>query len=153
MAKVKDPWTGDIFEIPTVDIVIPGESHYAREISETVALMLAESGIKDRYQISAEVSRMAEKDVSKHMLDAYCSPARLDHAFPFWLAPIFETVCQSHLLTNWLVAKRGGRVAYGVDALDSEIGKLEMLKEDMLKDINGKLKELKRIKSKADSDE
>ncbi len=152
MAK-RDPFTADIFEIPTVDIVIPGESHYAREISETVSLMLAESGIKDRYAMSAEVSRMAEKDISKYMLDAYCSPARLDHAFPFWLAPIFETVCQSHLLTNWLVAKRGGRVAYGVDALDAEIGKLELMKEEMLKEMNSKLKQLKQLKNKVDHDE
>jgi hypothetical protein len=149
MARVKDTVTLDLFEIPTVDIVIPGESFYAREVSETVSLLMAESGIKDRYMLSAEVSRLADKDVSKHMLDAYCSPARLDHSLPFWLAPILETVCSGHHLTNWLVAKRGGRVAYGADALDAEIGKLELMKEEMLKEMNSRLKDLKRLKSNA----
>jgi hypothetical protein len=147
MKKVKDTQTLDLFEIPTVEVVIPGESQYAREVSEIVSRLLAESGIKDRYLLSAEVSRLADKDVSKHMLDAYCSPARLDHALPFWLAPILETVCSGHHLTNWLVNKRGGRVSYGVDALDAEIGKMELMKEEMLKEMNARLKELKRMKS------
>lgn len=146
MAKVKDTQTLDIFEIPTPDVVVPGESSYAREVSETVSLLLAESGLKDRWALSAEISRLTDKDVSKHMLDAYCSPARLDHALPFWLAPILEQVCSGHHLTNWLVAKRGGRVAYGADALDAEIGKLELMKEEMLKEFNGRLKDLKRLK-------
>jgi len=150
MAKVKDTQAFDLFEIPTVDVVIPGESHYAREVSETVSLLLSESGLKDRYALSAEVSRLADKDVSKYMLDAYCSPARSDHALPFWLAPILETVCLGHHLTNWLVAKRGGRVAYGVHALDAEIGKIELMKEEMLKEMNSRLKELKRLKGSID---
>lgn len=146
MAKVKDRQTLDLFEIPTPHVVVPGESQYAREVSEHVSLLLAESGFKDRWALSAEVSRLAEKDVSKNMLDAYCSPARLDHALPFWLAPILEQVCSGHHLTNWLVAKRGGRVAYGADALNAEIGKLELMKEQMLKEFNSRLKDLKKMK-------
>ncbi|MCQ8130531.1 hypothetical protein [Methylomonas rivi] len=68
--------------------------------------MLAESGQRDRYAVSAEVSRISGKDVSKNMLDAYASPARIEHSLPFWLAPVLEEVCSSHVLTNWLVDSR-----------------------------------------------
>lgn len=150
MAKRNDRMTIDLFEIPTPDVVVPGESRYAGEVSEIVSLLIAESGIKDRWMLSAEISRLADKDVSKHMLDAYCSPAR-EHALPFWLAPILEQVCSGHHLTNWLVAKRGGRVAYGIAALDAEIGKIELMKEEMLKEMNSRLKELKRMKGSAEN--
>jgi len=146
MTKSKDTQTLDLFDFPQADIVIPGESHYAREVSETVSLLLSDSGLKDRYEISAAVSRMAEKDVSKHMLDAYCSSARTDHALPFWLTPILETVCASHRLTDWLVVKRGGRVSYGQDAVDAEIGKLQIMKKQMQEKINQQINRLVKIK-------
>jgi len=146
MKQSKDTLTLDIFDLPTPEVVIPGESQYAREVSETVSLVLSDSGLKDRYEISSAVSRMADKDVSKHMLDAYCSAARVDHPLPFWLAPILETVCTSHRLTDWLVSKRGGRVAYGEDAVDAEIGKLQMMKKQMQSEINEQIHKLEKMK-------
>jgi hypothetical protein len=142
----RDDLTVDMFEIPQADVAIPGQSNYAGEVSELVSLLICESLAKDRWEISANMSRLSGRDVSKNMVDAYCSPARTDHALPFWLAPILEQVCGGHCLTNWLVAKRGGRVAYGADALDAEIGKLELLKCHMNKEISGKIKRLKQIK-------
>ncbi len=146
MRQVKDTYTLDIFDLPTPDVVIPGDSQYAREVSETVSLILGDSGLKDRYEISSAVSRLADKDVSKHMLDAYCSAARNDHPLPFWLAPILESVCVSRRLTDWLVNKRGGRVAYGGDALDAEIGKLQQMKKQMQTEINQQIHRLEKMK-------
>jgi hypothetical protein len=145
MAKVRDTQTLDIFEIPEVHICSPGECQYSREVAEGVSLLLAESGRMDRYTISAEVSRISGKDVSKNMLDAYASPARVEHALPFWLAPVLEEVCHSHVLTNWLVDKRGGRVAYGKDALRGELGKLVFLKDQAMKDLNGRIKHIEAL--------
>lgn len=145
MKTVRDSQTLDIFEIPEVHICVAGECLYSREVAEGVSLMLAESGRLDRYAVCAEVSRVSGKDVSKHMLDAYASPARIEHSLPFWLAPVLEEVCHSHVLTNWLVDKRGGRVAYGKDALRGELGKLVMLKDQAMKDLNSRIKHLEAL--------
>jgi len=145
MKIVKDTQTLDLFEIPEVHICAPGDCAYSREVAEGVSLLLSESGRMDRYAVSAEVSRLSGKDVSKHMLDAYASPARMEHSLPFWLAPVLEEVCNSHVLTNWLVDKRGGRVAYGKDALRGELGKLVMLKEQAMKDLNSRIKHLEAL--------
>lgn len=145
MAKVKDTRTLDIFLIPEAHISEPGECSYSREVAEIVGLMLAESGYADRYAISADISRLSGKDVSKYMLDAYASPARVEHSLPFWLGPVLEEVCGSHELTNWLVAKRGGRVAYGKDALKQELGKLVSLKNKAMKDLNSRIKHIEAL--------
>ncbi|MDT4854064.1 hypothetical protein FQZ97_883510 [compost metagenome] len=84
----------------------------------------------DRYEVAARMSRLSGDDVSKAMLDAWSSPARLDHNLPFYRAALLEEVCASHLLTNWLVALRGGRVAYGRDALLAELGRLERTRDE-----------------------
>jgi hypothetical protein len=145
MKQAKDSQTLDLFEIPAVHLCAPGECGYSREVAEGVSLLLAESGRLDRYAVSAEVSRLSGKDVSKHMLDAYASPARIEHSLPFWLAPVLEEVCNSHVLTNWLVDKRGGRVAYGKDALRGELGKLVMLKDQAMKDLNSRIKHIEAL--------
>lgn len=145
MKKVKDIQTIDLFEIPEAHICIPGECGYGREVAECVSVLLSESGRVDRYEVSAEVSRISGKEVSKHMLDAYASPARADHALPFWLAPVLEEVCQAQVLTNWLAGKRGGRIAYGKDALKQELGKLHLIKDQTLKDLNSRIKKIEVV--------
>lgn len=145
MKTVKDELTLDLFSIPEPAVVEPGECGYARETALVVSGLLSESGHVDRFAVAAELSRKSGKDVSKHMLDAYASPSRIDHAMPFWLAPVLEEVCNSHGLTDWLVAKRGGRVAYGREALKQELGKLVMLKDQAMKDLNKRIKQLEAL--------
>ncbi len=60
---------------------------------------------------------------------------------PFYRAPLLEEVCESHILTDWLVAIRGGRVAYGRDALLAELGRLERQRDEAGK----RARELKRL--------
>jgi len=145
MRQVRDEKTLDIFAIPEAHNCAPGDCTYSREVAQCVSLVLAESGDLDRYAICAEVSRVSGKNVSRHMLDAYASPARVDHALPFWLGPVLEEVCQSHVLTDWLVEKRGGRVAYGKEALKQELGKLVMTRDTALKDLNKRIKIIERL--------
>ncbi|OTI52530.1 hypothetical protein CAY96_35005, partial [Pseudomonas aeruginosa] len=95
----------------------------------------------DRYEVAARMSRLSGDDVSKNMLDAWSSPARADHNLPFYRAALLEDVCASHLLTNWLVDVRGGRVAYGRDALLAELGRLERTREEASR----QARELKRL--------
>jgi len=50
-------------------------------------------------------------------------------------------VCQSHAFTDWLVHLRGGRVAYGREALAAEYGKLSRVQER----VNADLRRLKKL--------
>lgn len=137
--RLRDNRTLDLFEIPQPMLAIPGQGNYSVQVSELVGEMLKAADI-DRYEIAARMSRLSGDEVSKAMLDAWASPARLDHNLPFYRAALLEEVCASHLLTNWLVARRGGRVAYGRDALLAELGRLERTRDEAAR----QARELKR---------
>ena len=140
MRHGKDDRTLDIFAVPQPKLAIPGHGNYAAQVSEYVGELLKATDL-DRYEIAARMSRLSGDDVSKNMLDAWASPARADHNLPFYRAALLEEVCASHLLTNWQVNQRGGRVAYGREALDAELGRLERVASDASR----KARELKKI--------
>lgn len=140
MRHGKDDRTLDIFTVPQPVLSVPGSGNYAAQISELVGEILKGSE-HDRYEVAARMSRLSGDDVSKHMLDAWSSPARTDHNLPFYRAALLEEVCASHLLTDWQVALRGGRVAYGRDALLAELGRLERTRDESAR----QARELKRL--------
>lgn len=139
MRHGKDDRTFDLFEIPQPVLAVPGQGNYSVQVSELVSEMLKAADV-DRYEVAARMSRLSGDDVSKAMLDAWSSPARTDHNIPFYRVALLEEVCASHLLTNWLVAQRGGRVAYGRDALLAELGRLERTRDESAR----RARELKR---------
>lgn len=141
MRRVHDDRTLDIFfVVPEPVVPAPGHGNYAGLVSELVADILKATPL-DRFDVAAQMSRLAGDDVSKHMLDAWSSPARTDHNIPFYRVPLLEEICQSHSLTDWLATQRGGRVAYGRDALNAELGRLERIKEEASR----RARELKRL--------
>ncbi|WP_085919059.1 hypothetical protein [Halomonas sp. CSM-2] len=140
MRRVKDTQTLDIFEVPAPVVPLPGSGNYASQVSELVGVVLKDCPV-DRYEVAAQMSRLSGDDVSKHMLDAWSSPGRCDHNIPFYRIPLLEEVCQSHAFTDWIVHLRGGRVAYGREALAAEYGK----RQQMLEKLKGEMKELKRL--------
>lgn len=140
MRHQKDDKTLDIFSVPQPVLSIPGLGNYGSQVSELVSEILKGSEL-DRYEVAARMSRLSGDDVSKNMLDAWASPARADHNLPLYRAALLEEVCASHVLTNWQVTLRGGRVAYGRDALNAELGRLERLRDDA----GRKARELKRV--------
>lgn len=130
MRHGKDDRTLDIFEVPQPLVV--NACAFRVQVSELVSEMLA--GAKaagfERCDIAAQMSRLANEDISKCMLDAWSSPARIDHNLPFYRAALLEQVCGSHQLTDLLVTVRGGRVSYGRDALLAELGRLESIRDE-----------------------
>ena len=140
MRRVKDDKTLDIFSVPQPILSVPGHGNYATQVSEMVSELLKGSEL-DRYEIAARMSRLSGDDVSKYMLDAWSSPARSEHNLPLYRAALLEEVCASHLLTNWQVHLRGGRVAYGREALDAELGRLSRVAADATR----KARELKKL--------
>lgn len=129
MRHGKDDRTLDIFAVPQPVLAVPGSCNFRIQVSEIVSDMLKASG-HERCEIAAQMSKLSGDDISKAMLDAWSSPARIDHNLPFYRAALLEQVCESHLLTDWQVEIRGGRVNYGRDALLAELGRMERLREE-----------------------
>lgn len=122
MRHGKDDRTLDIFDVPQPKLGTPGSCNYSADVSLMVGQVLKGH---ERHQVAAQMTDLSGDDVSTHMLNAWSSAARLDHNIPFYRVVLLESVCDSLLLTNWLVDQRGGRVAYGRDALDAELGRLK----------------------------
>ncbi len=139
MARIKDRYTLDMFEVAN-PVLMAGDMDYRSTVSAMVSKMLSTSGL-NRHDIAVEMSRLEGVHVSKYMLDAWSSEAREDFNIPFYQVLVLETVCDSNTLTDWHVEKRGGKVAYGKSVLEGELGKLEVLKQDVAKQI----KEIKKV--------
>lgn len=140
MRRVKDPATLDLFTVPQPVVPTPGGGNYGGQVSELVGNVLKHAGM-DRYEVAAQMSRLSGDDISKHMLDAWSSPARADHNIPLYRVPLLEEVCHSHDFTDWMVHLRGGRVAYGREALDAQYGKLQRMRDKIQHD----MRELKKL--------
>lgn len=122
----KDDATGDLFATPTP--VLPVD--YRSTMCELVAAMLREFP-GDRYAASAEISRRANRSVSKCMLDGYTSPAREEFNLPAYVIPALENTCNSRLITRFLATSGGGRVVFGPEVIDAEIGRMERQRDEL----------------------
>lgn len=141
MQRVKDIQTMDMFEIPRSEGGLPGSMGYSLEVSNLVSHIL-KSCDDDRYSVAANMSRLAGKEISKNVLDAWSSGARDDHNIPFYLVPVLEKACHSHELTSWLADKRGAKVLFGREAFDAEIGRLERQKAEAAQRIKALKKQM-----------
>lgn len=126
--KSRDTRTADLFAVPHAAAPVPASMDFRATVAHLLAQMLAESGV-DRYEIAARASRLAGKEVSKYMLDAYTAESREEFNLPLWLLPALETACASNVLTAWLAGTRGGRLYVGVDALAAELGRIEQQRD------------------------
>jgi hypothetical protein len=140
MKLAKDSFTLDIFDIPEAADTKEGSMDCRIAVCNLLSHALKSNPL-DRHQIACEMSRLEGRTVSKFMLDAWASESREDHNISFYHVLVLEEVCQSHALTDWHVAMRGGKVSYGKDVLEGELGKLELIKEDAAK----KIRELKKV--------
>jgi hypothetical protein len=125
----RDRTTPDLFAV-TPPTPVAGTQEYRATVAEIVSAMLKESGV-DRYEIAARMSRLAGREISKYMLDAWSAESREDHNLPFALAPVLEAACESHLLSAWLAATRGGRLYVGRDALAVQVGLLKQSRDEI----------------------
>jgi len=131
MRHGKDDRTINIdFDVPQPQLV--SACDFRVQVSEIVSEMLsgAKSTGLERIDVAAQMSHLAGEDISKAMLDAWSSPARIDHNLPFYRAALLEQVCGSHQLSDLIVTVRGGRVSWGRDALLAELGRVESIREE-----------------------
>lgn len=144
MTRAKDTRTLDLFEVPQPVAPLPASMDYGALVSRMVGEALKEAD-GDRYEITARMSRLIGRDASKYMLDAWSSEGRETYNIPFYMVPVLEAACSTHMFTNWLAGVRGGRLLIGREALNAELGKLEHLKaqaNQRIRDLKKKMGEL-----------
>jgi len=130
MARRKDDRTFELFAVPQPAQAIPGQCNYGHLVSGLIGEVLKSTGL-ERHDIASRMSRLSGDDVSKNMLDAWSSTARVDHNLPLYRVPLLEYVCETHVLTDWLVGMRGGSASYGKDALLAELGRVVRNREEL----------------------
>lgn len=95
-----------------------------RQISSAVSQILKDDP-RTRYEIAGGVSALLDDDVSKAMLDAYCSEAKDTHNISLgrFMALVADT--GRYDVLNSLLAKIGARLVVGEEVLTVELGHIE----------------------------
>lgn len=120
-----DPLTGDLFSaIPQAVPAVPGAMDFRKSVAELVAGLLANAK-RDRYDVAAKISRLCDHETSKALLDSYTAPSREECNLPLWKVPAVEIACNSRGITEWLVGVHGGRVLWGQQVLQADLGEIE----------------------------
>ncbi|MGE4334484.1 MAG: hypothetical protein AB7E55_00730 [Pigmentiphaga sp.] len=120
-----DTLTGELFSaIPAAVPAVPGAMDFRKPVAELVAGLLANAK-RDRYDVAARISRLCDHETSKALLDSYTAPSREECNLPLWKVPAVEVACNSRGITEWLVAVHGGRVLWGAQVLQADLGEIE----------------------------
>lgn len=84
-----------------------------------------------RDEIGARMSALTGEHITKHMLDAWSAKSREAWRFPLEYLPALEETLETHAITQWLAGVRGCRVFHGRDALLAELGRAELLRDEL----------------------
>lgn len=126
MSRVSDGLTGELFSgipkpMPETPESMDFRAHVGELINEMVAKAKANHGL-DRWDIAARMSRLAGVETSKALLDSYTARSREECNLPFWKAPLLDLACREKDLVEWHARVLGGRVLWGSDILDADVG-------------------------------
>lgn len=138
-----DDRTGDLFIIPQPVSPVAGALCCRIEVAHAMAETLREH---DRYVVAAQMSKLLGTDITKNMLDAYCSESREEHHPSFERAIAFDMATGTHTLANLMAKKLGAQLAVGKDALNSALGKFERQRDDA----TNKIKAIKKLIGEAE---
>lgn len=126
--KTSDALTGELFSsIPAPVAQVPETMDYRPDVARMVKDMLDKARAKgvDRWEVGARMSRWAGTDTSKALLDGYTALSREESNLPMWKAPLIELACDARDLANWHAELLGGRVLWGREVMDAEIGRAQ----------------------------
>jgi hypothetical protein len=139
--KRSDTLTGELFStIPAPAPQVPGAMDYRRPVAQMVSQLLKEFE-GSRYQVAARMSELADVETSKAILDSYTAESREECNLPLWKAPVIEAATGSRLLAEWHAAVLGGRVLWGADITDADVGRTER----QISELQERLKLLRRF--------
>jgi len=112
-----------------------------RQINQLVGTILA-SDPRPREVIAAEMSVSLDQHISRAMLDAWSSPARVDHRVPAVGLAALVVVTDRQDLLRPLLAKLGIGALIGEEVTTARMGQLQIV----IDQANAELRELKRSK-------
>jgi len=132
MARIKDLFTLDLFDIPQPAPQTPGSMNYAGEIAHVMSKALKECDF-DRYEIVARMSRLLGREISLNMLNAYTAESRETHVPRMDVAVAFDAATEGFALASFHASKLGARLLVGEEALLAELGRIDQMKTDLVK--------------------
>lgn len=136
-----DALTGELFStIPTPLPLLPGSMDFRRSIAQLVSQSLKDAP-GSRYIVAARMSELADVETSKALLDSYTAESRDECNLPLWKAPLIEAATGSRVLAEWHASVLGGRVLWGVEITDADIGRTER----QITELQSQLKDLKQF--------
>lgn len=95
-----------------------------KQINAAVGTIL-NSDSRPREVIAAQMTVLLGEDVSRAMLDAYSSPARIDHRVPFSRFLALVQICNRHDVLDQLLRPIGAAVLVGEEVHTARLGHLD----------------------------
>lgn len=125
MSRRSDGLTGELFS--TIPAPMP-QTAASMDFRSKVAQLVSQA-IKDaegsRWVIAARMSELADVETSKAILDSYTAESREECNLPFWKTPLLEVATGSRSLAEWHASVLGGRILWGAEILDADLGSVE----------------------------
>lgn len=123
-ARVHPDQLGFVFDEPAPACGEAGLAGLERRVNTMVGSML-NSDERSREEIAGAMSAMLGEDVSRAMLDAYSSPARIEHKVPFSRMLALVAVTGRHDLLDLLLREIGAALLVGEEIHTARLGHIE----------------------------
>lgn len=120
-ARRGDTLTGDLLADAPAPAHRPGSMDFRKEVAQLVSTALKDTDAS-RYAVAARMSELADHETSKAVLDSYTAESREACNLPLWKAPVLEAASGSRRLAEWHAQVLGGRVLWGDQILDADLG-------------------------------
>lgn len=129
-------------EIPSPAADQPGAlacESLAAEICARMTEAIGASG-RSRPEIAERMGQYLDEAVSKAILDAYTAQSRPAHNINLKRAIAFDLATGQHALLKLFAAKCGAKVLFGSETLLTELGRAELLRDEL----NGHIRRIKQ---------
>ncbi len=130
MRRAADPLTLDLFAIPAPVVPSVGALDVGMALRHLLSELLKATPLT-RYQVAAKMAELTGHDISKHQLDSWTAESREGWRFPLEYLPAFEVAVETHDVTAWLAELRGARLSVGREALESQLGRIATMKDEL----------------------
>lgn len=132
MARVKDLFSLDLFDVPSPAPQTPGSMNYSREMAAVMSQALKDCPC-DRVEVAARMTRLLGKEVSLSMLNAYTAESRETHNISLEKAIAFDAATEGFALLHLYAEKLGCRAMVGKETLLAELGRIDQMKADLVR--------------------
>jgi len=111
-------------ELPRQAAPTPGSLDFDAELRMALNRALKEAE-GDRFQISAEMSRLTGGEVTKFQIDSWTGMSRKAWRFPLEMLPAFVSATGAYWLLDQIAGKCGCKVLAGEDVFYAEMAKVD----------------------------